>query len=108
MTKLLLDENLPVRLRNRFPSDIEVFTVYDMGWNSMKNSDLLKALEDNNFDGLITPDQNLTHQQNIFQYNLTIFVIKTIDNRFSTISPLIPKIISEIKSESIEKIRIIT
>ena len=76
-----------------------------MGWNSMKNSDLLKALEDNNFDGLITSVQNLIHQQNIFQYNLTIFIIEANDNRFSSISSLIPKIISEVRSESIEKIR---
>ena len=61
--KLLLDENLPKRLKNDFPEH-EVFTVRDKGWNSVKNGELLGLMLTENFDVLITFDQNLEHQQN--------------------------------------------
>lgn len=35
--KLLLDENLPKRLRNDF-SEHEIYTVRDKGWNSKKTA----------------------------------------------------------------------
>lgn len=38
--KLLLDENLPKRLKIDFP-DHEVATVWEMGWNGVKNGPLL-------------------------------------------------------------------
>jgi predicted nuclease of predicted toxin-antitoxin system len=103
MKKLLLDENLPVRLKSDFPEDIEILTVNDMKWNSMKNGELLKAMEINDFDALITSDQNLIYQQNINKYSFTFIIIKASDNRYETISPLIPKIISKLKSGLIEK-----
>jgi hypothetical protein len=37
--KLLLDENLPKRLKQDFPEH-EVFTVREMQWNGMKNGEL--------------------------------------------------------------------
>ncbi len=36
--KLLLDENLPKRLKKDF-ANFEIFTVRDKGWNSKKNGE---------------------------------------------------------------------
>jgi predicted nuclease of predicted toxin-antitoxin system len=107
MKKLLLDENLPVRLKFDFPEDKEILTVNDMKWNSMKNGELLKAMEINNFDVLISSDQNLIYQQNINKYSMNFIIIKAPDNRYETVSPLIPKVISKIKSGLTEKVTII-
>ncbi|MGN6532725.1 MAG: DUF5615 family PIN-like protein [Ginsengibacter sp.] len=42
MMKLLLDENLPVKLKYRFTEKgINAFTVRDMRWLGKKNGDLL-------------------------------------------------------------------
>jgi predicted nuclease of predicted toxin-antitoxin system len=41
--KLLLDENLPKRLKKDF-SEHEIFTVGDKGWNSKKNGELLALM----------------------------------------------------------------
>ncbi len=38
--RLLLDENLPKRLKTDFP-DHEVFTVRDMQWNGIKTTNCL-------------------------------------------------------------------
>jgi predicted nuclease of predicted toxin-antitoxin system len=44
--KLLLDENLPKKLKIDFQGH-EVYTVRDMGWNGIKNGELLKLLVSN-------------------------------------------------------------
>ena len=56
--RLLLDENLPKKLKLDF-SEYEVFTVRDKQWNGIKNGELLKLLVDNSFDALLTYDKNL-------------------------------------------------
>lgn len=46
--RLLLDENLPKRLKNDFPNH-EVFTVAEKQWRGKKNGDLLKLMLENEF-----------------------------------------------------------
>jgi hypothetical protein len=43
--KILLDESLPRKLKNRSNEDHEVWTVRDKGWLSKKNGVLLKELQ---------------------------------------------------------------
>ena len=77
---LLLDENLPKRLKLDFPEH-EVYTVRDKQWNGTKNGSLLKLLLENSFNALLTYDKNLQHQQNFLKYTITVFVLtaKTIN-----------------------------
>jgi hypothetical protein len=56
--KLLLDENLPKRLKLDFPEH-EIFTVSDKGWNGKKNGELLKLMVDEGFDAIFTFDKKL-------------------------------------------------
>jgi predicted nuclease of predicted toxin-antitoxin system len=42
MTKLLLDESIPIRLANHFPTPFEVATVHSLGWLGTKNGELLR------------------------------------------------------------------
>ena len=58
--RLLLDENLPKRLKLDFPEH-EIFTVRDKHWNGIKNGELLKLLLENFFNALLTFDKNLQH-----------------------------------------------
>ena len=58
--RVLLDENLPKRLKLDLP-EYDVFTVRDMGWSGVKNGELLKLMLKNNFEILITFDKNLQH-----------------------------------------------
>jgi predicted nuclease of predicted toxin-antitoxin system len=89
--KLLLDENLPKRLKSDFP-DHQIFTVRDMGWNGKKNGELMKLLIENNFDALITFDKNLQFQQNFEKYQLPVIVLNASDNTYLTLQQLASKI----------------
>jgi predicted nuclease of predicted toxin-antitoxin system len=88
--KALLDENLPVKLKYRFSSAVSVLTVNDMKWNSLKNGELLKALEDNDFDVLITSDKNMIHQHKLSKFSFRFMVLNVYDNQYDTILPLVP------------------
>jgi hypothetical protein len=53
---VLLDEDLPIRLRSHFPQGVHVETVDYRGWKGRKNGELLSAAE-GEFDVLVTIDR---------------------------------------------------
>lgn len=79
--RLLLDDNLPNQLKNDFPEH-EIYTVHDKGWNGIKNTELIKLLMDNNFDSLLTFENNLQYQPNPLQYTITILVLSAPKNNY--------------------------
>lgn len=89
--RLLLDENLPKRLKLDF-AEHEIYTVRDKGWNGIKNGDLLKLLLENKFDARFTFDKNLQHQQNFTKYTITVFVLSAPINSYHELTKLTPDI----------------
>jgi len=85
--KLLLDENLPKRLKIDFPKH-EVYTVFEMGWTGIRNGQLLQLMLQYNFDALLTFDKNIEHQQNFQKYSLTVFVLSAFNNTYTLLAPL--------------------
>lgn len=59
--KILLDENLPRKLKSDFGANFEIKTVRDMGWLGKKNGELLDLISINEFDFFITIDKNLRY-----------------------------------------------
>lgn len=96
--KLLIDENLPKRLKKDF-SEHEIFTVSDKNWNSKKNGELLELMLREKFDALLTFDKNLQHQQNFTTYPILVIILNAQDNTYSTLQPLIPQIHQLLKSQ---------
>ena len=89
--RLLLDENLPKRLKSDFPNH-EVFTVREKGWNGIKNGELLKLMLADNFNLLLTFDKNLQYQQNFSKYPIAVFVLTALNNTYDILSLLVPQI----------------
>ncbi|HOY49651.1 MAG TPA: DUF5615 family PIN-like protein [Flavobacteriales bacterium] len=96
--RLLLDENLPKRLKQDF-IEHEIFTVADKGWTGISNGKLLTLLIDNNFDALLTFDKNLQYQQNFKKYTITVLVLNASDNSYETLKRLVQKIKDVLKSD---------
>ncbi len=95
--KLLLDENLPKRLKEHF-IEHEIYTVRDKGWNGVKNGELLKLMIADDFQVLITFDKNLQYQQNFAKYTLPIIVLNALDNTYLTLKELVPQTLLLLKS----------
>jgi predicted nuclease of predicted toxin-antitoxin system len=94
--KLLLDENLPKKLKQDF-SEHEIYTVTDKSWNGKKNGELLLLMLDEGFDALLTFDRNLEHQQNFSKYPLAVIVLMAENNTYIVLSELVEKIKSELE-----------
>ncbi|MBD0293713.1 MAG: DUF5615 family PIN-like protein [Flavisolibacter sp.] len=102
--KILLDENLPRKLKADFGPEYEVKTVRDMGWLGKKNGELLELIVFNGFDFFVTLDKNLRYQQNLDRIELTIFVLLAVNNRRETLQKLVEKIKDKIKAGDLQKI----
>lgn len=90
--KLLLDENLPVKLKQFFSKGNQVYTVKDMQWSGVKNGNLLGLMAKNGFDALVTVDKKLKHQQNIERFDIKIIIFNSPDNKLSTLKPYVHKL----------------
>jgi predicted nuclease of predicted toxin-antitoxin system len=89
--KILFDQGTPVPLR-KYLTDHSVTTAYEEGWYNLSNGDLLKAAESQEYQILITTDQNLRYQQNLSDRQIAIVVL------LSTSWPKIRKQVDEISA----------
>lgn len=73
--KILFDQGTPVPLRHALPGHL-VSTAFEMGWAALENGELLKHASDE-FDVLVTTDQNLRFQQDLSRYRVAVLVLPT-------------------------------
>lgn len=71
--KILLDECIDRRLTRQI-SGHEVKIASEMGWAGLDNGELLSKSE-KGFDAFITVDGNLTFQQNLPKFAITVLVL---------------------------------
>ena len=74
--KIIFDQGTPVPLRKSLTL-YDVSTVYELGWSTLQNGDLISQSEKKGFDLLITTDQNLKYQQNLTDRQISIMVLST-------------------------------
>ena len=84
--KLLLDENLPHRLRPLLVGH-DVYTVAYMKWKGIENGELLDLAANNGFDALVTNDNGMPYEQNAANLPCSIIVLKAVSNAPSDIEP---------------------
>lgn len=73
--RILFDQGTPAPLRDHLPGHV-VVTAYEKGWSTLSNGVLL-AMAEEEFDLLITTDQNLRHEQNFALRKLRVPVLPT-------------------------------
>ncbi len=89
--KVLLDENLPKRLKRELPM-FELSTVREMGWSGKSNGELLRLMLATGFEAMLTFDRNMQHQQNFAKYPISVFVLSADNNDIEALRPLLPAI----------------
>ena len=96
--KILLDENLPAKLRFDFAPEHTAHTVREMGWSGKKDGELLGLLTLSGFDALVTVDKSLRYQQNLQRFPLIIFLLKAQNNKHQTLQPLVELLKARLES----------
>ena len=89
--RVLLDENLPSKLRRLFEAGVEVVTVGYRGWKGKENEELLKSAE-SEFDVLVTMDQGIPQQQNLSEIKMGIVLLEAKGNRYEDLAPLMNQV----------------
>jgi predicted nuclease of predicted toxin-antitoxin system len=77
--RLLIDECVDPRVKVLF-HDHEVYTVHEMGWSKLTDSELL-PLASKSFNVLLTIDKSLEFQQNIKKLSLGVIVVEVPKNQ---------------------------
>jgi predicted nuclease of predicted toxin-antitoxin system len=91
--KILIDEQLPVKLKSRFlEMSFTIFTVRDMHWLGTKNGNLLELMRVNDFSVLLTNDKNLYYQQKISSLKVCVVNINCKTNRYDDVLEIIDSI----------------
>jgi predicted nuclease of predicted toxin-antitoxin system len=85
--KILLDENLPHRLRPLLIGH-DVFTVAFMKWNGVENGELLTLAAADGFGVVITKDTGMPYEQNTQALPCSIVVLEAPTNELDDIRPL--------------------
>jgi predicted nuclease of predicted toxin-antitoxin system len=106
--KILLDENIPRRIKFDFDAGIEVHTVQEMNWSGKKNGELLGLATFAGFDCFITLDKNLQFQQNLKRFSIFIIILDVVDSKYQTMQPFVVKLIHLLSAPLSTQITVIT
>lgn len=89
--RVLLDENVPKKLKHRLAPEHQAVTTREHGWASVRNGALLRAA-DAEFEGFVTLDRGIEHQQNLAGLSLRIVVVRAVRTTYEVLLPLVPAI----------------
>jgi Domain of unknown function (DUF5615) len=90
--RILLDESLPRKL-GFLPIGHHVRTVQQMGFSGLSNGTLLRAAS-NEFDVLISGDQNMSYQQNPVTLPISVVVMIAKTNKLEDFTPLVTDLLA--------------
>lgn len=74
--RILFDQGVPVPLRTYLVPH-SVSTAYEKGWSQLRNGNLLNVAEQENFNVLLTTDQNLQYEQNLEGRLIAVVILST-------------------------------
>ena len=74
--RILLDESVPVQIRNALRNH-SVSTAVEMGCGGLGNGELLNRAEADGFELLIVADKNFQHQQNLTGRHIAVLELWT-------------------------------
>lgn len=89
--RVLLDENVPRKLRHRLAPEHEAATVQEHGWAGRVNGALLRAA-DAEFDAFVTLDRGIEYQQDLSGLTIRVVVIRSFSNKYEDLLPLVPSV----------------
>ena len=94
--RILRDESLPRKLALELTGH-ETQTVQRRGWAGLKNGALLRT-SSQEFQVLLTGDQNLEFQQNPAALPISVIILVAVDNRIETLRPLVPRVLEVLQN----------
>ena len=91
--KVLFDQNAPRPLA-RFLTKHVVSRSREMGWELLRNGELLNAAEAAGFEVMVTADKNIRYQQNLSERRIGIVVLPA--GRWPAVLPQLQQVVEAI------------
>jgi predicted nuclease of predicted toxin-antitoxin system len=95
--KILLDECLPRRLKDRFASH-DCQTVPEALLGGKKNGELLAIAERQGFEIFLTMDKGLEYEQNLADRRIAVMILRAKSNRLADLVPLVEACLTLMRS----------
>jgi predicted nuclease of predicted toxin-antitoxin system len=95
--KVLLDECLPRKLKNRFAAH-DCQTVPEASLAGKKNGELLSIAERQGFEIFLTMDKGLEYQQNLTGRQIAVSILRAKSNRLVDLAPLVDECLRLMRS----------
>ena len=95
MPRTLLDEQLPIELKAAL-TDVGAASVHELGWQGIKNGELLRRAAEAGFTVFLTMDRSLPFQQNLRQRPFGVLVLRARTSRLADLLPLVPAVLTAI------------
>ena len=92
---VLFDQGTPAPLRHALAGHV-VETVYERGWSSLKNGELIVIAESSGFEVFVTTDKNLKYQQNLVNRGMAIVVLQT--TSWPRIQRALPRVVAAVEA----------
>jgi len=93
--KLLLDENLPHKLRFSLEGHVAMTVAYS-GLSGLSNGDLLAQAARLGFDALITLDAGIAEQHDPTELPVAVVVLHARSNALDDLRPLLPALLKSL------------
>jgi hypothetical protein len=90
---VLLDEDMPRQLKRELLGH-DTSTVGELGWNGIKNGELLRLAASDGFKVVVTVDRSIPHQHNVPALGLATVALTLPNNRLATIRAMVPDILA--------------
>ena len=74
--RILLDHNIPESLRHLI-TDHEVHTAHCLGWDTLRNGELLRRTAESDYDIFLAADQGIQYQHNLPAIGLRVISLTT-------------------------------
>jgi YgiT-type zinc finger domain-containing protein len=86
--RILFDSCCPRPLR-KYLSGHEVTTAQELGWEELKNGELLQRAQEQ-FDVMISTDSNIEYQQRLPAYGIALIVLRSLSGQVAELTQIMP------------------
>ena len=90
--RVVIDACIDPRLVEAFP-DHHVQTLFDLGWQNMKDHVLVKQLE---CDVFVTADRGFEHEHDLKSFSFGIVIVHVARNKITFYRPLFPQLLKAV------------
>ena len=93
--RILFDQGTPVPIRRYLAGHIVGISA-DLGWERLRNGDLLAVAEQAGYELLLTTDKNLRYQQNLKERAIAIVVIS--HSQWPSLEPHLQRVVEAVNA----------